>query len=44
MIETVSEVIDKPLTPEELGEKFRRMCDVPYFANIPGKLESPGSN
>jgi Uma2 family endonuclease len=34
-----SEVIDRPLTPEELGEKYRRMCDDPYFANIPGKLE-----
>jgi Uma2 family endonuclease len=52
MIET-PEVIDKPLTPEELGEKYRRMCDDPYFANVPGKLEidtwgrvimSPASN
>ena len=48
-----SEIIDKPLTPQELGERYRRMCDDPYFANIPGKLEldtwgriimSPASN
>jgi Uma2 family endonuclease len=38
MIET-PEVIDRPLTPEELGEKYRRMCDDPFFANVPGKLE-----
>jgi Uma2 family endonuclease len=34
-----SEVIDRPLTVEELGEKYRKMCDDPYFANVPGKLE-----
>ena len=47
------EVIDKPLTPEELAEQYRRMCDDPFFANVPGKLEvdtwgrvimSPASN
>jgi Uma2 family endonuclease len=35
----ISEVIDKPLTPAELGEKYRRMCDDPFFANVPAKLE-----
>jgi Uma2 family endonuclease len=47
------EVIDKPLTPAELGEKYRRMCEDPVFANVPAKLEidtwgrvimSPASN
>jgi Uma2 family endonuclease len=38
MIET-PEVIDKPLTPEQLAEKYRKMCDDPFFANVPGKLE-----
>ena len=35
----MTEVIEKPLTPAELGEKYRSMCDDPYFANVPGKLE-----
>ena len=38
MIE-MPEVIDKPLTPAQLAEKYRRMCDDPFFANVPGKLE-----
>jgi Uma2 family endonuclease len=38
-MDTISEVIDKPLTPDELGEMYRKMCEDPYFANVPGKLE-----
>ena len=34
-----SEIIDKPLTREELGSMYQRMCEDPYFANIPGKIE-----
>jgi len=33
------EIIEKPLTREELGSMYRRMCEDPYFANIPGKIE-----
>lgn len=39
MVDAAAEVIDKPLTPDELGRKYRQMCEDPYFANIPGKLE-----
>lgn len=47
------EVIDKPLTREELGERYRDLCADPLFANLPGKFEldvwgrilmSPASN
>lgn len=38
-MDQTSEVIDKPLTPEALGEMYRKMCEDPYFANVPGKLE-----
>jgi Uma2 family endonuclease len=34
-----SEIIEKPLTSEELGSMYQRMCEDPYFANVPGKLE-----
>ena len=34
-----SEIIEKPLTREELGSMYQRMCEDPYFANIPGKIE-----
>jgi len=33
------EVIDRPLTYEELGAMYRRLCDDPLFANVPGKVE-----
>jgi len=35
----VPEVIEEPLTPEALGAMYRRMCDDPCLANIPGKIE-----
>lgn len=47
------EVIDRPLTYEELGAMYRKLCDDPLFANVPGKVEidtwgrmvmSPASN
>jgi Uma2 family endonuclease len=49
----IPEVIEEPLTPEALGAMYRRMCDDPCLANIPGKIEldmwgrmvmSPASN
>src|SRR5262245_61597977 len=33
------EIIEKPLTHEELGRMYRRMCEDPCLANIPGKIE-----
>ena len=48
-----SEVIDKELTREGLGERYRDLCADPRFANLPGKIEldmwgrilmSPASN
>ncbi len=53
VVDEIPEVIEKPLTPEALGAMYRRMCDDPCFANIPGKIEldmwgrmvmSPASN
>lgn len=47
------EVIEKPLTRQELAERFRAMCVDPRFTNLPGKIEldvwgamkmSPASN
>jgi Uma2 family endonuclease len=47
------EVIERPLTREELGERYRDLCANPLFANLPGKFEldvwgrilmSPASN
>jgi Uma2 family endonuclease len=35
----MSEVIEAPLSPEELGARFRALCDDPRFANLPGKVE-----
>ncbi|HLE65557.1 MAG TPA: Uma2 family endonuclease [Burkholderiales bacterium] len=33
------EVIDKPLTRDALGERYRGLCADPRFANLPGKIE-----
>ena len=33
------EVIEKPLSTEALGSRFRELCDDPRFRNLPGKLE-----
>ena len=50
---TVSEVIDSPLTPAALGARFRALCADPVMANLPAKVEldlwgriliSPASN
>jgi Uma2 family endonuclease len=49
----MAELIEAPLSPEELAERFRALCDDPRFANLPGKIEldlwgrivmSPASN
>jgi len=33
------EVIEGPLSSEELAERYRALCDDPYCANLPGKVE-----
>jgi Uma2 family endonuclease len=33
------ELIEKPLSPDELATRYRAMCDDPCFANVPGKVE-----
>lgn len=47
------EVIAQPLSDEALGIMYRKLCDDPMFANLPGKIEidrwgrmvmSPASN
>jgi Uma2 family endonuclease len=47
------ELIEAPLTREELGGRYRALCDDPLYANVPGKIEldvwgrivmSPSSN
>jgi Uma2 family endonuclease len=47
------ELIEAPLSAEELAMRYRKLCDDPCYANVPGKLEldvwgrmvmSPASN
>jgi Uma2 family endonuclease len=33
------EVIERPLTREELAERYRALCDDPLYADVPGKFE-----
>ena len=35
----VPELIEAPLSPEELALRYRELCDDPGFANLPGKIE-----
>jgi Uma2 family endonuclease len=35
----MDELIEAPLTPEELGARFRALCEDPLLANVPGKIE-----
>ncbi len=48
-----SDLIEKPLTTEQLAQRYRALSDDPRFANLPGKVEldvwgritvSPASN
>ena len=36
------ELIEKPLTTEELVTRYRAMSEDPCFANVPGKVELDG--
>src|SRR5690348_18494053 len=33
------ELIEKPLSADELATRYRAMCDDPCFAKVPGKVE-----
>lgn len=33
------ELIEAPLSSEELGARYRALCDDPLYANVPGKIE-----
>ena len=33
------ELVEAPLSSEELGARYRAICEDPCYANIPGKLE-----
>jgi Uma2 family endonuclease len=33
------ELLDAPLSSEELGMRYRAICDDPSYANVPGKIE-----
>jgi len=35
----MQELIEKPLSPDELATRYRAMCDNPCFANVLGKVE-----
>lgn len=35
----MQELIEKPLSAEELGERYRAICEDPCYANVPGKIE-----
>jgi Uma2 family endonuclease len=52
-MDEVREVIEAPLSGEELAVRYRSLCDDPRFENLPGKIEldswgrilmSPASN
>lgn len=34
-----SELIEAPLTRDELGARYRALCEDPLYANVPGKIE-----
>ena len=33
------EVIESPLSGEELAMRYRALCEDPFYANVPGKIE-----
>ena len=35
----VHELIEAPLSSEELAARYRALCDDPCYANVPGKIE-----
>jgi len=39
VMDKVQELIEAPLSPDELAAKYRDLCEDPRFANVPGKVE-----
>jgi len=39
VMDELQEVIEAPLSREELAARYRGLCDDPRFANVPGKIE-----
>jgi Uma2 family endonuclease len=39
VMQAAPEVIEAPLSPDELARRYRELCDDPLFANVPGKIE-----
>jgi Uma2 family endonuclease len=35
----VQELIEQPLTADELGARYRAICEDPCYTNVPGKIE-----
>lgn len=35
----MQELLEKPLSDEELGARYRALCEDPWYANVPGKIE-----
>lgn len=38
-VEKMQELIEAPLSREELAVRYRGLCEDPLFANVPGKIE-----
>jgi Uma2 family endonuclease len=38
-MDKVQELIEEPLSSEELAARYRAMCGNPYYAKVPGKIE-----
>ena len=38
-IANMQELIEKPLSSEELGARYRAICEDPCYASVPGKIE-----
>jgi Uma2 family endonuclease len=38
-VSELQEVIESPLSKEQLAVRYRALCDDPFYANVPGKIE-----
>ena len=38
-VEEAQELIEEPLSKEQLAERYRALCEDPLYANVPGKIE-----
>lgn len=39
VVDTVQEIVEAPLSAEELAMRYRDLCEDPRFVNVPGKIE-----